>query len=278
MSLNSHRRSVGAAIALFFVAPLVAEFLLGNLPITLLPALVMLAPMYGGGALLIREVVRRSGRGWPSIVLLALAYGILEEAFTTQSLFNPNYLLLNLHLLRPGYIAALGMGGWWTVFVLTLHTAWSISTPIALLEAAVPNRAETPWLGNIGLSVTALLFVGGIVGTTAMTLHQDRFISRPAQFAVAAVVMLVLIVAAFMLPRKTSASGSGFIPNPWIAGALGLIAASGVLLVPPKWGELAGIAVLAIDLAMLALIVIWGHRAGWTLLHKMALAGGAALA
>ena len=64
-----------------FVAPLVAEFLLGNLPVKLLPALIVLAPMYGGGALLIREAVRRTGRGWPSILLLGMAYAIFEEAF-----------------------------------------------------------------------------------------------------------------------------------------------------------------------------------------------------
>jgi hypothetical protein len=56
----------------------------------MLPALVVLAPMYGGGALLIREVVRRRGLGWPSIILLALACGVLEEGLITQSLFNPD--------------------------------------------------------------------------------------------------------------------------------------------------------------------------------------------
>lgn len=73
------RYSVGAILSLFFTAPPVAESLLGNLPIKMLPALLVLAPMYGGGALLIREIVRRSRRGWPSIVLLGMAYGILEE-------------------------------------------------------------------------------------------------------------------------------------------------------------------------------------------------------
>ena len=41
-------RRTAPAVGLFFLAPLVAEFLLGNLPITLLPALVLLAPLYGG--------------------------------------------------------------------------------------------------------------------------------------------------------------------------------------------------------------------------------------
>jgi hypothetical protein len=140
-------RRIAPAVGLFFLAPLIAEFLLGDLPINLLGALVILAPLYGGGALLIREIVRRTGRGWPSILVLAFAYSILEEAFTTQTLFNPNYLHLNLHLLQPAYIPALGIGIWWTIFVLTLHTVWSISTSIALAEALVPDRATTPWLG-----------------------------------------------------------------------------------------------------------------------------------
>jgi len=72
-------RRVAPAIALFFLSPLVAEFLLGDFPITMLYLVLFLAPMYGGGALVIRELVRRTGRGWPSIILLALAYGVLEE-------------------------------------------------------------------------------------------------------------------------------------------------------------------------------------------------------
>src|SRR5580698_10225032 len=79
------KRGIWPALALFFTAPLEAEYLLGDLPIKMLPALIVLAPMYGGGALLIREVARRTGRGWPAILVLGMAYAIFEEAFTTQS-------------------------------------------------------------------------------------------------------------------------------------------------------------------------------------------------
>src|SRR6185369_5595553 len=72
-------RRTAPVFALFFLAPLVAEFFLGDFPITMLPLILVLAPMYGGGALLIREVVRRTGRGWPTIALLALAFGVFEE-------------------------------------------------------------------------------------------------------------------------------------------------------------------------------------------------------
>src|SRR5690554_5346782 len=80
------------ALGLFLLAPLVGEFLLGNLPISFLGALVAVAPLYGGGALLIREVGRRGGLGWPGLLALCLAFGVVEEAFVTQSLFNQDYL------------------------------------------------------------------------------------------------------------------------------------------------------------------------------------------
>ncbi len=58
-------KRIWPGIALFFIAPLVAEFLLGDLPIDMLGSLLILAPLYGGGALLIREVVRRTGGAGP---------------------------------------------------------------------------------------------------------------------------------------------------------------------------------------------------------------------
>jgi hypothetical protein len=271
-------RRIRPAITLFLLAPLVAEFLLGNLPIILLPALLILAPMYGGGALLIREVARRAGRGWPTILVLALAYAVFEEAFTTQTLFNPNYLGLHLRLLEPAYIPALGMGGWWTVFVLTLHTVWSISVSIALAEALVPDRRTTPWLGRPGLAVTSLLFAFGAVASTLLTLRGDRFYASVAQLAGAALVCVVLIVAAFRLPRASSARTAGWVPGPWLVGAGALAAGSGFLLIPNRWGWGAVGAYLALDLLVIVPVSLWSHRAGWDGRHLLALAGGAALA
>src|SRR5580658_9335542 len=193
-------RRIAPAVGLFFLAPLIAEFLLGDLPIHLLGALVILAPLYGGGALLIREVVRRTGRGWPSILVLAFAYSILEEAFTTQTLFNPNYLHLNLHLLQPAYIPALGIGVWWTIHVLTLHTVWSVSVSIALVEALAPDRATQPWLGRLGLAVTAALFLFGAAASAAIGLRQDSFMASSAQFASAGIIFAGVVAASFRLP------------------------------------------------------------------------------
>jgi hypothetical protein len=275
---NSGLRRVSPAIGLYFVAPLVAEYLLGDLPLKLLGVLAILAPLYGGGALLIREVVRRTGRGWPSIFVLAFAYAVFEEAFTTQTLFNPNYLNLNLHLLQPAYIPALGIGIWWTVFVLTLHTVWSISVSIALVEALVPDRATTPWLRGTGLTVTSILFTLAAIATTAQQIKTSHFVASTAQFCVSAVVCVASIVAAFLLPARSAPRMPGSAPSPWFIGAAALLAGSIFLIVPPTWAWAAVAIYLLMDLTMIAAISALSHREGWNGLHRLALAGGAALA
>jgi hypothetical protein len=274
-------KKVLPAVGLFFVAPLVAEFLLGDLPISMLGALVVLAPMYGGGALLIREIVRRRGGGWLNIFVLALAYAIFEEAFTTQTLFNPNYLHLNLHLLDPAYIPALGIGVWWTVHVLTLHTVWSVSVSIALAEALVPDRAVEPWLGRLGLAVTAVLFLFGAAASTAIGLRQDSFMASRAQLASAGVVVVGIVIASFRLPRRLVPDGpklAGHAPNPWLAGAAVLAAGSIFLVTPPQWAWFTVGVYLFLYVAIIALVSRWSRSAEWSGLHRLALAGGAASA
>ncbi len=265
--------------ALFLTAPLVAEFLLGNMSITELGLLAILAPLYGGGAILIREAVRRTGRGWPSIFVLALAYGVLEEAFLMQSLFNPNFLGQNLHLLDSANIPALGVGVWYTTFVLTLHTVWSISVPIALVESLLPKRADSPWLGRAGFAIITLLFAIACCAIAFSTMRRDpdHFVLSRAQFAWSAAIVLALIATAFRLP-KPAAKTAGAVPNPWPLGIGSFTFAMGFLVVPSSWSWWAVIAYLALDVTVLLLVLRWSRRPGWRPIHKLALAGGAAMA
>ncbi|MDG3006178.1 hypothetical protein [Paludisphaera mucosa] len=71
-------RRIAPGLGLFALSPLVAEFLLGNIAIDALPLALILASMYDGGAVLIRESARRAGKGWPTMILLALAFGLIE--------------------------------------------------------------------------------------------------------------------------------------------------------------------------------------------------------
>ena len=269
---------IAPAAILFFLAPLVAEFLLGNLPITMLSSLVVLAPMYGGGALLIREVVRRTDRGWPGMILLALAYGVLEEGITTQALFNPNYL--NAHLLDYGFVLSLGISIPWTLFVLTIHTVWSICVPIALVEVLFPARRTTPWLGGPGLAITCILFAIGIIATTAITLSTDAFIASAFQLAGVVVAIIILIVAAFGLqPRRhTAGTDTRPAPNAWSVGVFALVISSIFMLIPhlPDWW-IPVVLYLIIYVVAIVAVRSWSRRQRWGDQHQLALAGGALL-
>jgi len=94
------KRKTCAVITLFFVTPLVAEYLLGDLPLKLLAALIVLTPAYGGAAVLLRQTARRTGRGWPTMLVLGAAYTLIGEGLVTRSLFNHDYLKMHMHLLE----------------------------------------------------------------------------------------------------------------------------------------------------------------------------------
>ena len=266
-------RRIAPAIALFFLSPLVAEFLLGDFTVAQLPFLVLLAPAYGGAAVVIREVTRRTGRGWPAMVLLALAYGVLEEGLETQSLFNKDYL--NAHLLDHGYLPALGIAVPWTLLVLTLHAVWSMSVPIALVEEWTDRRTE-PWLRTPGLIVFAVLALIGAAGTFAISYGDGHFMASPAQLGTVIVVVVALVVAAFRLPRERPPL-PGTAPRPWVVLALTL--AGGALFELASQLPVAlGVTGFVIDvIAVSVALLVWSRRAGWSGPHRLAAAAGGLL-
>ncbi len=276
--MMSTQRSFAAAITLFFVAPLVAEYLLGDLPLTLLAALLMMAPLYGGGALLIRELARRAGRGWPTMLLLGAAYTLVEEGFTGQTLFNPDAMGLHLHLLAPAWIPALGIGAWWTLFMFNLHIFWSMGVSIALAEALFPSHAKTPWLGKIGTSIVAVVFAAGIVMNAAYTIHRDHFFASHAQFALTGVFCILFILAAFLLPFPGIRNRAGSVPTPWLTGLTAFLLGMAVLKTPPRWNWGAVAFMLLIDAIFLVSAGLLSRRAQWTALHTFSIGAAGALA
>ena len=273
-------RNVGAAICLFFLAPLVAEYLLGDIPLSNLGAMVALAPMYGGGALLIRELVRRTRRGWPTFLLLALAYAAMEEALLTQSLFNPHFM--GFDLLGYGYIPALGTALPWLIYVLGIHVIWSMAVPIGLTEALFPESEPKPWLGRIGLGVAVLLLIAGGIAVALFQRHSDPFRNSPIQNAVSLLLIALLVIAAFRLPRPAPATS----PQPAPAASVGPAAAllgSTLLLVYSlgkgrawPWPATASAELIAVGL--LILLFWWSTRIRtWTPMTAWGAAAGGVL-
>jgi hypothetical protein len=276
--MTAPRRNISAVLALLFVAPLVAEYLLGDLPLKMLPALIVLAPAYGGGAILIREIARRTGRGWPTMLLLGAAYALIAEGLVTQSLFNHDYLKMHLHLLDHAYIPAWGIGAWWTLFMLNLHTFWSMGVSIALVEALFPAEAETQWLGLVGDSAVAVVFMLGSAANFGIGWKQNQFVASHAQLLSVAGLSVLLIVSASLMPTRRPRIGVGMVPSPWITGAIAFVLGLAVLDTPPSWGWGAVGAVLALDAVFLAMVEVFSRRTGWSALHTFSLAAGGALA
>jgi hypothetical protein len=267
-------KRIAPALGLFFLSPLIGEFLLGNLPVTMLVALITLAPLYGGGALLIRELARRRGAGWPGIVLLAIAYGLIEEGLVTRSLFNPGYA--GMDLTSYAWIPGVEVSAWWASFVLGgVHAAGSICVPIAVAEALVPDRAAQPWLRLPGLVTTGVLFVAGAVATALFDPAAPQL--SIAQLAGVIVPAGLLIVLA--LRRRRPAAGlPGQAPGPWPALGFSLAAGAVFWAAAMALDTLGAWPVVAVNLAVYAtvcgLVGRWSRRAGWGRGQVCALAAG----
>ena len=272
-------RRIAPALVLVFLAPFVAEVLFGNTPLRLILSYLIVLPMYGFGALFIRELSRRSGRGWPTILILGVAYGVAEEGLADMSLFNPNFL--GQHLLSYGNL--FGVGWPWWFFVLTLHAVWSIGVSIALAEALFARSGEYPWLGRKGLVISGVVFVFGLV--LVHFVGGQGYQLSAGQLALSLVLVAVIAAVAFLVPRRrvTQPADPRQAPNPWLAGGVAFVLTSAFMAVTRLSYAMnlpAGVLILVYFLLYgLALFAVWrwSRRIGWSAEHRFALAAGALL-
>jgi len=270
---------LSAVLSLLILSPLIAEYLLGSLPVGMLPILPVMILMYGTGAVLIREIVRRTGKGWPSLILLATAYGFIEEGLVTQSLFNPNYL--HLRLLDFGFVPWLGTSPVWAVYVIGLHMFWSISAPIGLTESLFPARRTTPWLGPVGTGIVGVLFLAGLGLVGAFTYKSLPFMAKPAELVAVVVVAGGLVAAALAWPEpKTVPAGRA--PHPLALFLVSLVPGSlfvGSEFYGVHWLHLNGLEATALlaacELLALVLMVVLTRGKTWTNAQRFALTAGA---
>ncbi|WP_206442454.1 hypothetical protein, partial [Streptomyces boncukensis] len=270
-------------LVLFLLAPFTGEFLLGNLALAELPLGVLLAPMYGCGALLVREVGRRTGGGWPAMVLLAAAYALVEEGPVDQLLWNDGYAGEDL-LHGPSYVPALGMSVELTQTVLALHAVWSICVPIALAEtlARGRGRGSTPWLSRAGLGWVACGYTAGAALVFAGNYAEEHFLASPAQLAGIAAVIAGLVAAAFRIRGRRLPALPGTAPAPRRVALAALAVTSAywgpLNLITADWFEWPGVLIWCAATALgVRCVSRWSRRDGWDARHRFALAAGAVL-
>jgi hypothetical protein len=268
------------AFVLFILSPLIAEVLLGATSLTHIGGLVVIAPLYGCGVLLIRELVRRRTTSWWPVVLFGFAYMLIEEGLTLQTLFNPDY------------VNAAKFGGRWlgVNFVLTqweigYHVVWSICIPILITDLLFPARRSQRWLGQFGVSVCVIVYLLAalILGVGFRKVVMPGFHAPSTHLLITAGLACTFAISALTWPRAKTSTNSIQNPAPrptppwWLVGTLAAIWALslfGLFVIPPsiKPTNAVGIFMLA-QLGFTAVLVWWlkilsTNNPGWTDAHR----------
>jgi hypothetical protein len=270
-------RRLAPVAALLVLAPWTAECSWGGFTaVDFLAVVVFLGPLYGGAAVLVREVARRTGGGWPAIVLLAAAFGVVQAGLVDQSLFNRGYLDDTQYAeigraSETTLVPALGLSVQQVFDFVGNHVLLSICAPIMVVEAFLaPARRRRPWLGRRGLAAVGVLYVLGSL-LIFTDIHGDTgFLLSPGQAGFALAVVLALVGAA-MLPRwrRAPRRRDGRVPHPVLVGVVVLVAHLSLWFVTDWdwWGIGARIVVIG---AVVTMLVAWSRRPGWGQRHVVA--------
>ncbi|RKN24296.1 hypothetical protein D7147_02800 [Micromonospora musae] len=212
------RRRLVPAVALLLLAPWAAECSWGGFTLTDTPFVILvLAPMYGGAALLIRETARRVGAGWPTIALFAAAFGVIQAGLVDQSLFNPGFLddtefADTQATAEATLVPGLDFSARQAFDYIGNHIALSICAPIVIVESLLRgDRRSRPWLGRPGLTVVTLLYLAGSLLIFSDDEGRKDFLASPAQVGFAVTVAVALIGAGLLIRRRR---GSPALPAP----------------------------------------------------------------
>lgn len=278
-------RTWPALLVLYLLAPIVGEMLSGSTPplLFLNPVnLIFLPALYGSGAILARELVRRRGLGWSSILLLGAAYGILEEGLVVTSWFNP-------HWPDVGYLGVYGRlfeTNWvWALGLTLYHMVVSIAVPIILTEALFPRIADRPWLGRKGLRLfvvwLTIISLLGLLGFGFLEFRQQGYTHPPAMYLGALALAVVLVVLALRRhPPAPVLPSLRRVPRLWSLRLLGFLAT--IIYFTLSWVVPKMVPVALVTMLLFAAFVLlvawrvraWSRRQGWGAEQRLALATG----
>jgi len=217
----SHLKTPGAwraALFLFVVATLIPELLIGSTPLSRINQFVFQFPYYGSAALLIREAVIRFKLSRAGLMVLGLAFGVITEGLSLQSIFNPHFLNLDITYGRAADV------NWpWMFYMVGYHAVWSITIPVTLAGLVFRARRQESWLGRIGLGGFVVLFVVMAFAFHAIFVKMSNFRAPNLQYAVAAVVVGLLIAAGLQI-KATSVNVTARPVPSWLPGIFMFVA------------------------------------------------------
>jgi hypothetical protein len=221
-----------AALFLLFFAPINAELLSASSPpieFFFPTTFILLTLFYGTGVLLVHELAIRWGKGWPTIMLLGLAYGVIEEGLVTMSFFNS-------HWMDIGFLGTYGNFldiNWnWCVNLSIFHGVWSISVPILVMRLIFPSVDGQAVLGRRALVAAVVTFPAVSFLLTVSTVVVTGYLAPPLQYLGAVTVVALLILMARRAPHRLLAV-PGERPSRSVSrfGVVGLCFSAGFFLI-----------------------------------------------
>lgn len=270
-------------LGLFVLAPVCAEYLWGyddstGHPATLVGNLVVFSPLYGAPALLIREAARRLGLGWPGLLLLAAAFGVVEAGIVDQSMWSTDYRDIPYwtDMAAPTYLAPIGLSVYLAVSFVGGHVILSIGSPVALVESLSRRRRHRPWLGPVTLVVVALLYAAACALVAKDAYDTGEATATAWQLAGSAAAAAALVAAAVTLGRRPGLIVPGPVPRPAVVAVAAFLAMVGWTAIPPTRIGTALVVLLAVGSA--AAVRRLSLRGDWGQQHVVALASGALVA
>ncbi|WP_051639835.1 hypothetical protein [Cellulomonas sp. URHE0023] len=282
---TSRTRGRLLALLLLVVAPVCAEYLTAYDPevtgqaAALVGGLLVLGPLYGAPAVLIRELAARTGMHWTGILAMAGAFGVLQAGVVDQSLFAMHYLGYDswAQELGPTLVAPLGVSGSFALNFLLGHVIWSIGAPIALVESFDRRSGRQPWLGAPGIVVLTVLWVLASLAVWSDIRGDGSDQASAGQLVGAVAVAGVLVVVACTFGRRRLPPPTASrVPGPVAVLGLAFVAFAGYEAIPASWlGVAVGILILLVTAVVLTR---WSRSASWGARHVAAVAGAAVVA
>jgi hypothetical protein len=266
---------------LLLVAPILGELVSGHqTPAEFINPLnfVLTALPYGFGAILCRELKVRWRKGWPTLILLGIAFGLYEEAIVARSFWDPHWSELGA---LGDYSYWKGVSWTYAEVLIHFHLAISIISSIVLTEIIYSDQREKQWISDRGLVICG---VGLALWMPALMLLHP-FVPPVSGFILAWMLIAGLVYIAWRFPIRIFPRHAGKSIHPFWYGVVGAVNMTvvfiTVFLFPefqlpwlPEWPFMF-VFVGVVDAFSFWLITRWsGNGTDWDDRHQLALVTG----
>ncbi len=278
-------------LTLMFAAPMIAEVLPGATRMSSIFVFPLEFIIWGGGALVVRALVRRQQLGWANLLLLAVALSLSEELLIHQTSLAPVIIKLK----GVEYARAFGVNYVYLTWAVLYEVIFVVFIPVALVELVFYERRDETWLNAAGAAILALLFVPACFLAWFLwthivrekVLHLEPYIAPTSYMIVSAAVIAVLIWLAIGPAARTLAQKSEGLRPPWppamfvFSGIASVAIYFLILLGFGIWTEFPPVAAVGIGVALAAIIVgllprFCAHET-WGVWHTIAVLYGTTL-